>query len=154
MIDIKYGLLLPWTFRLLAACAIILGLSAWQTNPWVTIVIGVVGFFALVAHEGTEINPENKTYREYTSFFVFKTGRFKSYAEIELIFINRAKESQQMYTAHTTHSSTFENMVYNAYLKFSNGEKIHLQKTKDKERLMTKLKPLCDTLGVDLIDNT
>lgn len=49
MINIKYGLLLPWTFRLLAACAIILGLSAWQTNLWVTLVIGVAGFFALVA---------------------------------------------------------------------------------------------------------
>lgn len=154
MIDIKYGLLLPWTFRLLAACAIILGLSAWQTNPWVTIVIGVAGFFALVAHEGTEINPATKTYREYTSFFFFKTGRFKPYAEIELIFINRAKESQQMYTAHTTHSSTFENMVYNAYLKFSNGEKIHLQKTKNKEKLMAVLKPLSEAVQVEVTDNT
>lgn len=44
MINIKYGLLLPWTFRLLAACAIILGLSAWQTNSWITFVIRVGGF--------------------------------------------------------------------------------------------------------------
>ncbi|MBX2944334.1 MAG: hypothetical protein KF725_00770 [Cyclobacteriaceae bacterium] len=154
MIDIRFGLLLPWTFRLLAACAMILGLSAWQTNPWVTVVIGVVGFFALVAHEGTEINPATKTYREYTSFFFFKTGRFKSYTEIELIFINRAMESQQMYTAHTTHSSTFENMVYNAYLKFSNGEKIHLQKIKNKEKLMAVLKPLSEAVQVEVTDNT
>lgn len=154
MINIKYGLLLPWTFRLLAACAIILGLSAWQTNPWVTLVIGVAGFFALVAHEGTEINPHNKTYREYTSFFFFKTGRFKPYPEIELIFINGAKESQQMYAAHTTHSSTFENMVYNAYLKFSNGEKIHLQKTKNKEKLMATLRPLSQAVQVEVTDNT
>jgi hypothetical protein len=154
MIGIKYGLLFPWTFRLLAACAIILGLSAWQTNPWVTIVIGVAGFFALVAHEGTEINPATKTYREYTAFFFFKTGRFKPYAEIELIFINRAKERQQMYTAHTTHSSTFGHMVYNAYLKFSNGEKIHLQKTKNKEKLMAVLKPLSEAVQVEVTDNT
>lgn len=154
MIDIKYGLLLPWTFRLLTACAIVLGLSAWQTNPWVTIIIGIAGFFVLMTFEGTEINPANKTYREYTSFFFFKIGRFKPYPEIELIFINKAKESQQMYTAHTTHSSTFENRVYNAYLKFSNGEKIHLQKTKKKEKLMAVLKPLSEAVGVEVTDNS
>ena len=154
MIDIRFGLLLPWTFRLLAACAIILGLSAWQTNPWVTIIIGVAGFFALVTAEGTEINPANKTYREYTSFFVFKTGRFESYDHIERIFINRSKESQQMYTARTLHSSTFEDTIYNAYLKFSNGEKIHLQKTKNKEKLMAVLKPLSDAVRVEVTDNS
>lgn len=154
MINIKYGLLLPWTFRLLAACAVILGLSAWQTNPWITIVIGVAGFFALVAHEGTEINPVNKTYREYTSFFLFKTGSFESYDRIERIFINRSKESQQLYTARTSHSTTFEYDYYNAYLKFSNGEKIHLQKTKDKEKLMAVLKPLSEAVRVEVTDNT
>lgn len=134
MIDIRFGLLLPWTFRLLSACAVILGLGALQANPWVTIVIGVTGFFALVAHEGTEINPVTKMYREYTSFFFFKTGRFQSYDQIERIFINRSKESQKMYTARTLHSSTFQDIVYNAYLKFSNGEKIHLKKPRIKTR--------------------
>jgi hypothetical protein len=154
MIDIKYGLLLPWTFRLVAACAVILGLSAWQTNPWVTIIIGVAGFFALVAHEGTEIDPANKTYREYTSFFLFKTGKFEPYDHIEKIFINRSKESQQLYTARTSHSATFEYDFYNAYLKFSNGEKIHLQKTKNKEKLMDTLKPLSEAVAIEVTDNT
>ncbi|MBX2968823.1 MAG: hypothetical protein KF803_05605 [Cyclobacteriaceae bacterium] len=154
MIGIKYGLLLPWTFRLLAACAMILGLSAWQTNPWVTITIGVAGFFALVAHEGTEIDPATKTYREYTSFFLFKTGKFESYDHIKKIFINRSIESQQLYTARTSHSATFEYDFYNAYLKFSNGEKIHLQKTKNKEKLMATLKPLSEAVRVEVTDNS
>jgi hypothetical protein len=154
MIDIKYGLLLPWTFRLLAACAVILGLSAWQTIPWVTIIIGIAGFFALVTHEGTEFNPANKTYREYTSFFFFKTGKIESYDHIEKIFINRSKESKQMYAPRTSMSSTLEYAVYNAYLKFSNGEKIHLQKTKNKEKLMATLKPLSEAVRVEVTDNS
>jgi hypothetical protein len=154
MIDIKYGLLLPWTFRLLAACAIILGLSAWQTNQWITVVVGILGFLALVAYEGTEINPTTKTYREYTSFFFFKTGKFEPYDSIEKIFINRSKESQQLYTARTSHSATFEYDYYNAYLKFSNGEKIHLQKTKNKAELMAVLRPLSEGVQVEVTDNT
>lgn len=154
MIDIKYGPLLPWTFRFVATCAMIVGLSAWQTNPWVTITIGIAGFFALVAHEGTEINPANNTYRQYTSFLFFKTGKFEFYDQVEKIFINRSKESQQLYTAHTSHSATFKYDFYNAYLKFSNGEKIHLQKNKNKEKLMATLKPLSETVRVEVTDNS
>ncbi len=154
MFDIKFGALLPWTFRLLASCAFILGLSVLPVNLWIGIPLSVLSFFALVAYEGTEINSTNKTYREYTSFLFFKAGKFQPYTDINKIFINRSKESQKMYTAHTLHSSTFEDVVYNAWLKFSNGEKIHLLKSKSKDRLMRVLKPLSEAIQVEITDHS
>jgi hypothetical protein len=59
-----------------------------------------------------------------------------------------------MYAPRTSTSSTLEYAVYNAYLKFSNGEKIHLQKTKNKEKLMATLKPLSEAVRVEVTDNS
>ncbi|MBN8576162.1 MAG: hypothetical protein J0L66_04435 [Cytophagales bacterium] len=153
-IGVKFGPLLPWTFRLLAACVIIFGLKVWQTSPWIAIIMGAIGLFAIVASEGTEINLVQKTYREYTSFGLFKTGKFHPYDSVEKIFINSSRESQKMYTAHTLHSSTFKSIYYNAYLKFANGEKIHLKKETDKEVLIQKLKPLSKAVEIEIVDNS
>ena len=59
-----------------------------------------------------------------------------------------------MYTARTSHSATLENDFYNALLKFSNGEKIHLQKTKNKEKLMATINPLSEAVLFEVTDNT
>jgi hypothetical protein len=55
-----------------------------------------------------------------------------------------------MYAPRTSTSSTLEYAVYNAYLKFSNGEKIHLKKARDKNKLAQILKPLSEAVGIDI----
>lgn len=154
MIDIKFGLLFPWTFRFLAAIALIFGFVLIRESFWAGIMPIAAGFITLTAHEGTEINLSNKTYREYISLLLFKTGKFVPYTKIEKIFINASIENQRIYTAHTSHSSTFNNIFYNAYLKFTNGEKIHLCKTKSKDKLMHTLKSLSEAAGVQITDNS
>ena len=117
------------------------------------LILLVVGLTVISALEGTEIDTGKKVYREYTQFFFFlKTGKTETYESIEKIFVTKRKESQQLYTARTTHSSTFENVVYNAYLKFSDGEKVHLFSGKNKEKVMEKLSPVAKELGSELID--
>lgn len=154
MINIKFGPLFPWHFRLLAIVALILSLGLIPENIWAGIFTSLLGLLALVAHEGTEINLANKTYREYRSFLFLKTGKLMSCPEIEKIFINKSEESQTIYSAHTMHSSTFEGIVYNAYLKFSNGKKIHLLKTKNKHKLINKLKSLSEIAHIEITDNS
>lgn len=152
MIDIKSGPLFPWQFRLVAVLAIIGAVAIFQDHYWVSAVLILVGVIGLVSYEGTEVNAENKTFREYTSLLFIKTGKFSNYLEVEKIYITRSKQSQQMYTAHTTHSSVFEDVVYNAFLKFESGEKVHLLTSKDKDKLVKVLEPLCKKLTMDVVD--
>jgi hypothetical protein len=154
MIDIKSGYLLPWQFRLGALLAIILALTTILYNPWLSGALLVASIFSLTSYEGTEVDPVNKLYREYTAWFLIKTGAFEKFGQAERIYITQGKESRQMYTAHTTHSSTFVNVVYNAYLKFSNEEKVHLLSDKNKNTLLKIISPLSNGLRVDVIDYT
>lgn len=154
MIDIKSGALFPWQFRLIALLTAIAGLAMVNLHPWITLILVVAGTLVWVSSEGTEIDVDKKTFREYTSFLFIKTGKFQHYQEIEKIYVTKSKQSQQMYTAHTTHSSVFEDVVYNAYLKFTSGEKVHLMTRKDKDKILKELGPLSKKLTLDVVDHS
>ena len=153
MVDIKSGFLFPWQFRLVAVIAILLAFGILNYQPWVSPILILAGIFVLTLQEGTEVNAGNQTFREYTAFFFIKTGKFHRYPGAEKIYITKSKQSQQMYTAHTTHSSVFEDIVYNGYLKFSSGEKIHLLSIKGKDKVIKKLTPLSQALKLEIVDH-
>lgn len=154
MIDIKSGPLFPWHFRFVGLILLVSSLPLFISNLLLALLLLVVGLAIVSAYEGTEIDSALKVYREYTSFFLLiKAGKFERYVDVEKVFITKSTESQQMYTAHTTQSSTFENVVYNAYVKFSTGEKIHLLREKYKDKLIKKLKTLSESLQVEIVDH-
>ncbi|MBZ0246951.1 MAG: hypothetical protein K8H85_13505, partial [Cyclobacteriaceae bacterium] len=68
--------------------------------------------------------------------------------------VNRSQESQRIYSAHTNKSSIFTNEVFNAYLKFSSGEKILLRKGKKKEKLIAQMNLISQSLQTQVMDNT
>jgi hypothetical protein len=154
MIDLRFGFLFPWHFRLIALLAVIGALGILQSYPFWSLILFLVSALVLSAAEGTEVNTTNNTFREYTSYFFIKTGKFNSIPAVDKLFITRGTETQVMHTAHTNHSSSFENVVHNGYLKFSSGEKIQLLRDKKKERLIQKLVPLSEGLKVDIIDHS
>ncbi len=154
MIDVKFGALFPWQFRFLALLFIIAGIVLIQSHVWVSLGLIVAAAFIITAYEGTEIDINNNTFRGYTAYFFIKTGKFENYVRAEDLFITKSKQSQQMYTAHTTHSSTFKDVVYHAYLKRLQGEPIHLLSSKNKETLIKKLAPLREGLKVEIVDVT
>ncbi|MCU0357222.1 MAG: hypothetical protein MUE95_06560 [Cyclobacteriaceae bacterium] len=154
MIDIKAGMLFPKPFRLMGIIMAAGGFVLLPDYPWITLILLLAGILIVVSYEGTEINLQKKSYREYTALLLFRTGTFESFEEIEKIFINKRKETRQLYTAHTTHSSIYREEVYCGYLKFSNGTKILLHESTDKAALIKKLQPLCDAATVSITDNT
>ncbi len=153
-IEIPSGPAVPWQFRFVGMLMIILAIGLLQVSIAIAIVIAVLGFLIVSAYEGTEVDVQKKVYREYTSFFTIKTGKFEPYSGIEKIFIVKSKESQQMYTAHTTSSSVFKHDKFNAYLKFSSGDKILLLTEKNKETLLKKIGPFRTALQAEMIDYT
>jgi hypothetical protein len=114
----------------------------------------LIGGFILSGSEGTEINRAEKSYLDYKSFFFIKSGNKKKYGDIEKIFVSTSKMKQQLYTAHTNHSSTFENLEFNGFLKFSNGEKVQLLRKRKKSDLIKELKRVGTFLNVPVEDNT
>jgi hypothetical protein len=154
LIDIKAESL-PWQAKLIGVLMALGGLSLFTSSLWWLAILLVLGGLGMVTmYSGTEIDPAKKTYREYNSFLLLKTGSSSPYQFVEKIFINSEKTSQKMYTAHTLNSSTFHNVHYNAFIKFDNGEKIFLTTRKEKPKLMAMLTPIAQTLDTVVVDNT
>lgn len=153
-IDIKYGSLFPWPFRLIAFIVLVLGLALILEKTFLSIGLMLVATFVISGYEGTEINRAEKSYLDYKSFFFVKSGDRKKYSDIEKIFVGASKTKQRFYTAHTSHSSTFENLEFNGFLKFSDGEKIQLLRKRKKSDLMKELKKVATFLNVRVEDNT
>lgn len=153
-IDIRFGLLFPWQFILVGVAFIAVGVGLLMTNLLLSVIFFVLGLVMLTAFSGTEIDFEAKTYREYNSFLMIKTGKVETFDAIERIFLTKSNESQKVYTAHTLHSATFKKEVYNAFLKFSNGEKVHLFRSKNKSALLKKLNNLLELPGLEWVDHT
>jgi len=153
-IDVRYGNLFPWPFHLISGIVLIVAASLIIERTAVAIAFMIVSGFVLTASEGTEIDLSRKTFLEYKSFFFIKSGTSESFSAIEKIFINTSKSRQQMYTAHTTKSSIYENIEYNAFLKFDDGTKVHLLKKRKKDDIIKRINTIAAKLGVPVEDHT
>lgn len=154
IVDIKSGSLFPFPFLVLGAIVFLAGVLVFVSSPLLSLFLLVTAAFILTAHEGTEVDPSARTYREYQSFLFIKKGKLKKYDGIEKIFVNSGRVSQKVYTAHTLQSSTFSSTEYNAYLKFNDGVKVFLLSKKNKVKLIAKLKNAGRILNVTVVDNT
>lgn len=153
-IDIRYGSLFPWPFQFIAGIVLIIAASLIIERTIVAFAFVILCGLVLTASEGTEIDLKEQTFREYKSFFFIKTGTKEQYSGIEKIFINAFKSRQQMYTAHTTKSSIYENIEYNAFLKFDDGTKVQLLQRRKKADLMKRVKKIASELDVLVDDQT
>ncbi len=147
---------LPWHSKLFGVM-FLFGAVIVLTNDaywWLSIGFTLMGMVLLSWHSGTEIDPVSRTFREYNSCLFIRIGVKEKYNEVEKVFINASRVSQRMYTAHTSHSSSFQSTVYNAYLKFDDGRKIFLASRKDKAKLIEFVSPAVVALSSDLTDNT
>ena len=154
VVDIKSGALFPFPFLVLGAVVLVAGVAVVTTQFLLSIFLMLTAGIILTAHEGTEIDPSKNTYREYQSYLFIKKGKVTEYDQIEKIFVNATKVSQRMYTAHTSNSSTFSNVEYNAYLKFTDGVKIFLLSKKNKARLLARLEKVARALNIPVTDST
>jgi hypothetical protein len=142
----------PWQFKFIGALAFIAAVGFVSTWWWLSLIFLLVGAVIFTTHSGTSLDAEKKMYREYNAFLFMKMGEWKKYDNVEKIFINASKESQQVHPAHTNDSATFTYTSYDAYLKFSTGQKIYLASKKDKVALMKMLKGVAEVLETELVD--
>lgn len=86
-----------------------------------------------------EIDIKNQTYGERTSVLGRSFGRLHSYNGIEKVVIDRV-----------TFGSKNTMIEYDAYVKFTNGEKLFLVSDEDEKELSRRLKPVLKKLGVQI----
>lgn len=118
---------------------------------WV-VVLGI-GSFLLLGTQILEIDKNHKKYRSAVSLLgLINMGAWKSFHSVENIFVKQSKVSQKM--ALGPIENTLKGMVFDAYLKISESEKIFLGSNKSKERLLRKINPMKAYLDIPLVDHT
>lgn len=80
----------------------------------------------------------------------FKHGERGTFEHIEYLFIKKSVLTQTMQLR--VASSTIRKEVFDAYLKFSEREKIHVLTMDSKERLLATLTPVASQLKTRVID--
>ena len=154
VLSIRFGSLLPWAFHFMAVIGLLLGFMNAIQHPWMAIILAVVGLFVLTASEGTEIDLQNKKFREYTSVYFMKTGEWVSFDSIEKIYINKNKVRQKVTPSRTGFTTTFTFSQFSAYLKFNEEETVELVKHKDRMAVMKRAQTWAAQLNIPLYDNT
>jgi len=109
-----------------------------------------LSMFIFITKYGIEIDLQNKTYLEYLLLFGYKKGVLNSFQTIESIYITGGNKTTKMHLR--GHASYLTKKEYNAYIKFSEDEKIHLMDSEKKAEVEKLLKQMSKDLSVDCFD--
>jgi hypothetical protein len=119
-----------------------------------SVVLGVVLLFlsliVLTTHYRLKVDPESKSFHDYLWVLGIKFGEKGTYETIEYLFIKKNKITQTMNMRVV--SSTIKKDMYDAYLKLSPDEKIHLFSKEDHSKAVDRLKQLSQKLRVKVVD--
>ena len=150
----KHGAIAALHIRFFGILLVIIGLVIFYKIMALSIILILIGLVIAFSNSGVIINLENNTFQEYNSFFFFKTGENERFDKIDLLYINKNNKSQQMNSPRMTQTHVMKYVQYDAYIKFDNGDKLHLLTEKDKAKLFSKLEPVVKHVGIPITDNT
>ena len=140
----------PWHVKFVAVTLVFVGGLLLFKNEWLGIFILVGCAAVLTSHYGIAIDPSKKLYSEYVWLLGIRTGSNKPFNAIEYIFIKPNRQTQTMNLRAVSSDVTKD--IFDAYLKFSESEKIHLLTLESKTALTKKVKTLAAQLNVRVVD--
>lgn len=122
-------------------------------HPVWAVILVLAGIIILTTHYGTEIDLEEKTYQDHTSFLWIKfnpeTGQFK---QVEKIVITKGNYAQAVRTR--VQSRTMAWSDYTGTLIFAEDHTLDLLTDTDKKVLIKKLKEFAVFLSIQVEDHT
>lgn len=154
IVDIRAGMLFPLPFRVFGMLFILTGVITTGIEPILSVLLMIVGAGVVTAFEGTEINTENNTYREYYSFLMIRRGSRRNYARIDRLFILSSERVGRIPMATFWRLDKFDGVEFNAYVKFSDGVRVFLFTHRDKAVVTGRLTRIGSTLKVPVVDYT
>ncbi|MEJ1239566.1 hypothetical protein WBG78_15625 [Chryseolinea sp. T2] len=152
-ISVRFGSLLPWPFHFGAGVGIFIAIGVGAEHPWTALTFAVCSLFVFTSSEGTDIDLVNRRFREYTSIFFFKTGKWVAFDAIEKIYVNRNKMRQNVTPTRTGFTSSFTFDEFSAFLKFNEYEVVQLIKDKNKDVVMKRSRIWSEQMNIPLYDN-
>jgi len=121
-------------------------------NVFFGLFVLLIGILAITTHYRVAIDVKNKLYRDYLWILGARTGSWEHFETIEYLFIKTNNVKQTMNAR--TISSTIQKQVFDAYLKFSERQKIHLATCNTKQQLLDKIRPIAKSLDTQIVDYT
>lgn len=149
-IDFKTSSYFPGHIILTGIFLLALGLAVISMYMIAGLVLCFISLVILTTHYRLNIDLNNKAYHDYLWILGFRTGEKGKFNTIQYLFITSSNVTQTMHLR--VASSTIRKEVFDGYLKFSEGNKIHLLTMDSKERLTKKLKNISAQLKVRVID--
>ncbi|MCB0505144.1 MAG: hypothetical protein KDC58_06535 [Cyclobacteriaceae bacterium] len=146
-------LLFPFHFMALGTAFLLGGLASVIFSPFLGVILIIIGLLIVTAYRGLEFDRLALKYRVYNSFIFIRVGKWESYQEVKQIFVKTNIISQTIYLK-ISQGTDISNVVFDAYLEFSDEEKVYLVGKKKKMKIMKKIEPLSKFLGVQINDLT
>jgi hypothetical protein len=154
VITYKHGALAAKHIQFFGILLFIIGLVVFLKMVILSIFLMLIGLLIVLSNSGLKLDFEKSTFQEYNSFLFLKTGEKEHFNKIDLLYINKINISQQMNSPTMAQTHTTKYVQFAAYIKFDNGEKIHVLTEKDKVKLVLKLEPIVNKTGISITDNT
>lgn len=152
MSTITYLKEIPLMKKIFGIVIIIAGLYIFLTT---NIVFGLI-FFAiginLILREGSQINLENKTYRNIKSIFGMHIGKWQPCPEFEYVSVFRTKENQTVNVVSAT--TTFTNDIIHLNLFYNGNKYLTIYKTDNKTDAFKVAEHFKLALNIEILDAT
>lgn len=111
-----------------------------------------LGIVILTTHYRLRVDFEQKTFHDYVWILGLKNGTKGRFEQVDYIFIKPSKIRQTLNSR--VSSTVIHKEVFDAYLRFSEHDKIHLLTLDDKKAVMNKATIFAAKLGVKVVDYT
>lgn len=148
--DFKISGYFPWHVMAMAVGLAFFGFMFLSESIAGSITMLLISLVILTTHYRLRIDFGKKEFHDYLWIAGFKSGYKGTFESIEYLFIKRSQVSQTMGLKAAT--STIRKEVFDAYLKFSEDEKVHLLTKDNKKNLINKLRDIANTLQVKIVD--
>ncbi len=152
-LNFKSEKLFPWQFQFVGILSILAGLVVSLTILLLAPILILIGILILTAYRGIIFDASKRTYRDYNAFLGIKIGAESYYQTVEKIYINASNMSQTIYSR-ANNKAIAQYEEYNAYIKFGDGTKLFICSSKNKSKLIKKLKGLKEYFQLEITDIT
>ncbi|MCP4460009.1 MAG: hypothetical protein GY816_18600 [Cytophagales bacterium] len=141
-----------YMFSLLLVCGMIASIVAINNilGFIITLMLSSLMILMWTSFYVLEVDVEMKTYCDFTAVLGRKFGRVHPFDGIEKVFIKASAISQTIY-GYGPNSYEKKTYEYDAYLKFTDGQKLFLASDEDKSELAKRLQPILKKLGTEIV---
>jgi hypothetical protein len=139
----------PKTVRAIGTLFCVFGLAMIWTAPIIGALFLFITAVTFTTHYGFEINTRPNSFREYVWVLSWKDGKVAPFKSIEFLFLQEGKHT---FLTYGLKEKTLP--AYEAYIKFEGRNEVHFLTDTNKERLISKIKPISEFISVEIMDYT